>query len=351
MHLKNFKTGYLIPLFLSLSLSLSLASLHAQEDPGKVYEIHSDRLGCIWLGAETGLFRVCSGEKGMSQVIKQIPGVINELHESPFSGNPEVWVGTTEGIFRYTYGDDGITGVKSFKLEFPGFTNPDIKAIKTNSDGTMFFAAPEGIGRFHEGKWSFEVDIMDIFENNFTAIEISRGTVFLGTWGEGVARLVQEVDAYSGASVLSAPWSQLTGNNITVIFADSKGRRWYGSDAGLARHSAEESKEGWDDSFTKKLPHSFVTAVAEDASGNIWVGTQGGLVCFAEDKSVVGTWTQAEGLPSARVNDLCFDLEGKLWIATDGGVVRFDGKNFGPSVIVSSSVKVVSFKKLLKKSK
>jgi ligand-binding sensor domain-containing protein len=147
--------------------------------------------------------------------------------------------------------------------------------------------------------------------------------------GEGVARIVKNVDAYTGASSLMAPWSALPGNDITCIFVDSKGYRWFGSDYGLSRHSGPEAKEGWDESYAKYLPDPRVSSIAEDRNGNIWIGTFGGLVRFTRgEKGNLSVWTVEKGLPSNTILDIFITQQGSLWIGTDRGAACFDGSGF-----------------------
>jgi ligand-binding sensor domain-containing protein len=126
-----------------------------------------------------------------------------------------------------------------------------------------------------------------------------------------------------------APWSGLAGDNIICVFVDSKGHRLFGTDKGLTSHSKFDAKEGWNETFTGKLPDRYVSSIAEDKEGNIWVGTHGGVVCFRNGSSEsVAKWTVAEGLPSGIINDIFIDRDGHLWIGTDIGASHFDGSKF-----------------------
>jgi ligand-binding sensor domain-containing protein len=300
----------------------------AQPPGNKVTSVFADEYGCVWFGTDHGLVRKC-GEKWNAYPLQaDNPGKVNDIFGSVAAEGPALWIATQEGVARLDYSSRKAGGLSFYNASATGFPADEILKLAGDESGTLFFTTGAGIGIFSSGEWSFIDDVMDIFENQFYSIAVRNDTILLGTIGEGVGRLIGSVDGYSGASCLSAPWSALAGNNVTCIFIDSRGHRWYGSDNGLSRHSSAESKEGWDDSYTRILPDPYVTSIAEDPKGNIWVGTHNGIARIGKEKSDSKIWTEREGLPGARINDICFDANESLWIATDNGVAKFNGTVF-----------------------
>jgi len=302
--------------------------LNAQKPGDKVHSVFVDEYGCQWFGTDKGLVRKCGETWEAYPVQPDSPGIVNDIeHQSSPSGSV-LWIGTMNGIIRITYSAHSVISASRYCSKTNSFLSDIINRITFDKYASCFFATPSGIGILAEATWKFITKITDITENKITSAMASGDTIFFGTTGEGVARLVRSVDGYSGATSFMAPWSALAGDNITCVFIDSKGHQWFGSDKGLSCHSKFDAKEGWDESYTEKLPDKYVTALAEDKAGNIWVGTHGGLVRFGKGQPEVSIWTVADGLPSAIINDLFIDKDGSLWIGTNLGAAHFNGSGF-----------------------
>jgi ligand-binding sensor domain-containing protein len=309
-------------------LLLISSVLNAQKPGDKVFSVFVDEYGCQWFGTDKGLLRKCGDIWKAYPVQSDSPGIVNDIeHQSTPSGSV-LWIGTMNGIIRITYSPKAVLSATCFNSKTNSFLSDIINGITFDKYTSVFFATPAGIGILANATWKFITKIKDISDNKISSARANGDTIFFGTTGEGVARLVRSVDGYSGATSFVAPWSALAGNNITCVFVDSKGHQWFGSDKGLSRHTKPDAKEGWDDTYTEKLPDQYVTAIAEDKTGNIWVGTHGGLVRFGPGQPAVSTWTVSDGLPSAIINDISMDKDDSLWIGTNLGAAHFNGSGF-----------------------
>ena len=323
--------------------------LNAQKPGDKVLSIFVDEYGCQWFGTDKGLLRKCGDTWEAYPVQPDSPGFVNDIkHQSTPTGSV-LWIGTMNGTIKINYSSNSVTTISRFWSKTNSFLSDIIKQIAFDKYASVFFATPAGIGILANATWKFITKITDITENKITSSMARGDTVFFGTTGEGVARLVRSVDGYSGASSFVAPWSALAGDNITSVFIDSKGHQWFGTDKGLSCHSKFDAKEGWDDSYTEKLPDKHVTAIAEDNAGNIWVGTHGGIVRFGTDRMAVSRWTIADGLPSDRINSIFMDKDGSQWIGTDMGVAHFDGSGFTNIRTSDFAKNFCNFKRFVKK--
>ena len=304
------------------------AILNGQKPGDKVLSIFADEYGCLWFGTDKGLLRKCGDTWSAFAVQPDSPGIVNDIRHQTTPNGSVLWIGTMKGTIKINYSSSEITSASRFYSKTNSFLSDMINHITSDKYFSVFFATPAGIGILANETWKFITKITDITENKITSSMASGDTIFFGTQGEGVARLVRSVDGYSGASSFVAPWSALAGDNITCVFIDSKGHQWFGTDKGLSCHSKFDAKEGWDDSYSEKLPDQRVTAIAEDKAGCIWVGTQGGLVKFGINQPGVAKWTTGDGLPSNRINSIFIDKDGSLWVATDLGASHFDGSMF-----------------------
>ncbi len=101
-------------------------------------------------------------------------------------------------------------------------------------------------------------------------------------------------------------------------YQDSAGNFWVSADRFLLRFA-----DGKTDVFSPKdgLPEDFVIMIFEDSRGNVWFGSQiGGLSVFIDGKFKL--LTEKDGLISQNINHIAEDREGGIWVGTDGGLLR-----------------------------
>ncbi len=76
---------------------------------------------------------------------------------------------------------------------------------------------------------------------------------------------------------------------------------------------------------TFRLLSNYITSIIRDASGRVWVGTfGGGMLLYDEEKGVLKTITQEQGLIDNDVCAIVEDREHKLWISTSNGISKYD---------------------------
>lgn len=112
-------------------------------------------------------------------------------------------------------------------------------------------------------------------------------------------------------------------SGINIIFPDSSGYIWIGTNDGLFR---------WDGYRAKKYPvvegikHLNITALTQDKNGIIWAGCADGSI-YQTSGQKLQNWKLPDSSVFSVINDLLFDKGGKLWWGTNGsGLFYFDGK-------------------------
>jgi len=118
--------------------------------------------------------------------------------------------------------------------------------------------------------------------------------------------------------------SGLVHSNVRVVYQDSTGFLWFGTQGGLNRYDGNE--------FLKHLSRgkekSAVHALYEDVGHTLFVGTYGNGIATLRPGDTTAVWmTMAtDSLPGDIITAFHRDRQGNLWIGTDGGlVVRFPG--------------------------
>jgi len=181
-------------------------------------------------------------------------------------------------------------------------------------------------------------------------VEEAPGTMLVGTWGRGIARLQEGVagtpegfSAYvqcmlvdrqhnrwvgtfsSGLYVVKAGKRRLIsaedsgGTSIYALFQDSKGRIWIGGDRALSVFEDGQFKP-WVPTENSNL--RAIRYLAEDPkSGNLWAANADALFRLAD-----GKWTEVKdpnGKSLREVSCLRFESDGSLWLGGAGiGLLR-----------------------------
>lgn len=145
--------------------------------------------------------------------------------------------------------------------------------------------------------------------------------------------------AWTNYSVTNSP---LPENSVRCIEIDTLGRKWIGTDYGLAVFD----NTNWTVYLTTNsgLPDNAVRSIAFDNTGNVWIGTlASGLTKF--DGTNWTTYNSSNSpLPADFVKALAIDTAGFLWVGTVNGIAKFDMINswqtFTPfnSVLVTANI-------------
>ncbi len=125
----------------------------------------------------------------------------------------------------------------------------------------------------------------------------------------------------------------LSQSSVRVIFQDSIGFLWFGTEDGLNRYDGYNFKTFKPDpDIINSLSDRWITAIVEDKEGYLWIGTrQGGLnrydprieqfTLFHHDKE------NPSSISDDHINVLYLDNNDNLWVGTEQGLDLFDRKS------------------------
>ncbi|HSF88596.1 MAG TPA: two-component regulator propeller domain-containing protein [Saprospiraceae bacterium] len=198
--------------------------------------------------------------------------------------------------------------------------------------GLLWMAGLDGLARY-DGYTvkSFRhnhLDTTSISGNNISALYAdAKGRIWLGITGGG---LNVSDDAQSVFSQIELPPGYLDKLplRITDITEDSTGRMWIASDAGL--YTVIKSKDGFiieplKADLAKRLSSSFFSrphVLTTDTDGRIWIGTAEGLAMIDLRMDKIYYPSDFPGLPHIAIQDIEFDREGRLWVSCPGEEAR-----------------------------
>lgn len=266
---------------------------------------------------------------------KVIPTGLRDLVYDNSSYGPELWIATQQGATVASIPVDARSGATTY---YPGnskIMSENVLAVAVGKKGLRWFGTDKGISAFMEKRW-LENDYARMYPDGFfsdypiTVLKTnpSGNLLYIGTRGGGVFRVYRnDVDAVSGASEYAA-WGPILMPSDTVlsIHISGDGTQWFGTDKGVAKHTGNETLEGW---FVINeetgLANDVVQSINSDSKGNTYFGTRNGLSVF--DGTNWKTFRTEDGLSGNNVLTLAVDKNGVVYIGTDNGVTRYaDGK-------------------------
>lgn len=116
----------------------------------------------------------------------------------------------------------------------------------------------------------------------------------------------------------------LANEYVFAIGEDSKGYKWFGTNAGGASryHDGE-----WQVYFPMHgLADYWVYSFAEQKNGNFWIGTWAGVNAVNLDTMEFTTYIKE--LVNEWVYAIDIDSSDRVWFGTEGGITVYDGKNW-----------------------
>ncbi|MFC1879150.1 two-component regulator propeller domain-containing protein [Chloroflexota bacterium] len=244
-----------------------------------------------------------------------------------------LWFGTEWGLNRY----DGYDfKVYTNKLGDPASLSFDsIRALYEDSTGILWVGGSGGLDRFNRSSETFvKIDgrgqVNDILQDN-------QGMLWVGFW-HGLYGYEPDsgelLSSHEGSAGISQDPNKLANGNVRVIFEDSKGRLWLGTDGGLDLFDHTSG------TFTHHQHHplqpdslsgNVVTAIFEDSQGALWIGTSQGVNRLLPGSQKFTRYIHSPERPFSlvdyRVSAITEDSSGRLWVGTMYGLSVYDRHN------------------------
>ncbi len=208
--------------------------------------------------------------------------------------------------------------------------------VKFNDNGTVakFERVPINYEKPNKNYNSFN-NIRQIYEDE-------KGNIWLATY-KGVHLLTNEAFVYVDFYINKKEPESMSDEDVQVLLEDSKGQFWIGTAGnGLYKIDIDKVLANPSDSIFLKhynynpndllgISSENIQVIYEDSKGNLWLGTNGaGLNLYNYDSDDFSTLTEVNGLPNNVINGILEDENGHLWISTNKGIAKFntDGRTF-----------------------
>jgi ligand-binding sensor domain-containing protein len=320
-----------------------------------VTKLDKDRSGNIWIGTHDG--GICKYDFQKKQIIKPFSnwdfGAVKGIAVyDPY----EVWISAGAGnLYRgdlktgLVFPVNAVFPVKQFRirqllhdregqlwflsqqgnivsanmsllqLETPF---KSVQAVCSDRSEQIWAGTQEGLFMYQQGTWH---PVHQGKTNVISLVETATGTIWAGTFGEGVfvfsrdGKLLNRLTVDSGLP-----------NGSILSMATVTGKVWLTTLGGIV--TADE-QTGAITSFEKISGNAaaakyYVYKVFADSRGRTWFCTDGYGLCLWQNQQFK-SFTTAGGVTLKTIYSITEDREGRIWFSGDHtGLISFDGANF-----------------------
>ncbi|MBN2681078.1 MAG: SpoIIE family protein phosphatase [Bacteroidales bacterium] len=250
-----------------------------------VFDIEFDEK-YIWLAtANNGIVRVNKNDYSKFEIIQ------NPHPERVYSifkdSNGNLWFGSNSS---YVIKFNGNTFEKVGEKQ--GFKTPNIMNVFEDSDGNFWFSsASEGLFKFN-GTEILSFNKKHNLKTNYlrcgTQVEEE---MWFGSASYGLLKVINSGGKYKFEYITVD--EGLSSNNIYLIYKDSKGHIWCGTDRGIDRITVKNGEitqirnYGRTDGFFGIETN--INGIYEDKNGHIWIGTVNGSTKYIPEMDIENT--------------------------------------------------------------
>ncbi len=198
-----------------------------------------------------------------------------------------------------------------------GLLRDEVKKIRQDSQGFLWFCTAEGISRFDGYAFTnFTVNegLPERHVNDF--LETKSDKIYLAT-NAGVAKLNPTglADAKENPLFTTILPDNPKAKEIRVLFEDENGTVWVGTSDGLYKLNSEFKLEAVD--LGKSLiggSEIVITTIIKDRNDAMWIGTLGNGLFRLLPNGEIEQFSNAEGLPDVNISTLHEDKNGRIWV-------------------------------------
>lgn len=257
-------------------------------DQSFILSAFKDSKGILWVGTDGVLNRI-DPHTGQIRFYRHQPDASNSISSGTVSATVEdqngiLWFGTWDGgLNRHDPRAGKFRAFRHDPADPHSRSRDSIHNLLLDHAGVMWIATSYGLDRFDQKSGQFTFYPLNA-KNPPTlraVVEDDSHALWIGTFDEGLYRL----DPLTGA---------------TLQFTNSS-------------------------ASSRRLSDNRVNSLLVDSAGKLWVGTQNGLdEVDPKAQSIVGKFSEKDGLSNNSVQGILQDHRGYLWVSTIRGLSRFD---------------------------
>lgn len=312
----------------------------------KVRDVFEDNHGGMWVAT------VPSG-LDYTNVTRR---AFDVLQFQPFSGNSivsdliliihedklhNIWFGTEEGLSQYNPVSGQYTNYTYSESQRKGLSASAVLALESDDDGNIWIGTwSGGLNKLNPktGEITVYLPSKEAGSSSHTVSSEfiwglsmdKHGYLWIGTETGSVDRLNIKTGVFEHFSGEVGKPGNLSSYFIQDVLADSKGRVWVATNAGLNRLNPKTGiyKNYFsDESNSRSLLQNQVHDVFEGIDGDIWVSTDDGLSLYNEIGDDFESFVADHDALGEVIKGVAEDSDHNLWLATINGINRFNPKS------------------------
>ena len=294
-----------------------------------------DSSGTLWVGTRTGLQRWLGEGRGFAHVAPELQGqYVIRLYEDR---RGRIWIGTEEHGAAVLERDGKLRRIAPRPAGPDGLSHYWVYGFAEGAGEEMWVATFGG-----------GVDVVDA--STFRVIDRLRhdptladtvgadrigavfrdraGVMWVGTWGEGIARHDPKTRAFRAVRFSPARPDGLSHPAAVRAMEARDGRIWIGTNGNgidildrtlhrVAAHRPDARDPG-------ALADGAITCLAEAEDGTVWVATLNSMLHQMRPGASRFERVPAARLPGGPIRTMAFDRHGTLWAGAAEGMARVD---------------------------
>lgn len=301
--------------------------------------LYEDKEKNIWMGTfGNGMYMISSVKERFVKI--QTRQYVNDAFS--FIGyygmchdtDGTLWLGTDgDGIYKSTLSGETIRHYTADGRPGSILDNAIISALRDHRNNLWFGTYAHGIFRYNKASDAFinykyvaddrsrpgGNDVRVLFQD-------SKENIWVGTNRGGLCLIDDGTKSYKNLPYFN---DALKEGDIRSIAEDSAGGFWigfYGDGLYYFNPSTQEWKRHFDEHDVRgELKSNVVFALDTDRQGRVWIGTGGSGLCFYDPVTKkLKRYSDKDGLANNTIYALMIDHAGDIWVSTNNGISRFD---------------------------
>jgi signal transduction histidine kinase/ligand-binding sensor domain-containing protein/AraC-like DNA-binding protein len=250
------------------------------------------------------------------------------------------WIGThAYGLFRFDRKTGGISRYMNNTNDPQSINKNTILTICEEPPGILWLGGLGGLKRLDTETMEFrhfvhnQDDPNSVSGNHIMSLLMDRsGILWICTLHSGIDRFDPKIGKFEPLGKFWDNQRELGTTQLYLLYEDSKGTIWIGSDKGLIKYIPDADKNygkfqqyTHDDKNPNSISSNVVRSIMEDNTGTLWIGTDGGgLNKFNVKKETFTIYTMENGLPSNTIWGILVDGKSNLWLSTNNGLSKLN---------------------------
>jgi diguanylate cyclase (GGDEF)-like protein len=316
----------------------------------KIFSMHIDGSGQLWLGSNGGIIRYKPGKEEW-MYYRNNPRDPNSLSDNEINAIFQdtwgiIWFGTYGGgIDKYDKAKEWFGHYRRQPGAADSLSNDNVLTVYEDKQRRIWVGTDGGLNLWDRRTGSFkrythDPRRPDSLQCDFVkaVCEDGSGNLWIGTfWGKnsGLNLFNEKTGGFSYYPAEPGKPSGLSSGNVTALHADKAGILWIGTSGGglnrfdvnsgrFARYINDSEKPG-------TICSDWVSTLMEDSGGHLWIGTEGGLSRTDKKSGIFLNYTRGPArrgvISNNRIRAIYEDRSGVMWVGTENGLNRFDKWN------------------------